>query len=398
MDVPFETRERQAVLRLLSAAAFLIFFQSYIVAPLIPALVREFNATQNRVGLLVPAYLLPYGLSTLFYGPLSDRLGRRKILLVLLLAMVLTTAGTASSQNINQLLLWRALAGISTGGVIPITLALIADLFLYEQRGRALGWIFGAIAGGMAFGSTFGALLNPYLGWRVVFLIIAFFQLVNFLIALRHRTLLEGTRSAHPLTFAATMKSYAALLAIPRGFKTYGYIFFNGMFHSGVFAWLGSYLFARYRLSDPGIGIALLGYGIPGLLLGPAIGRAADRFGRRAIIPTGLLLSALSAALLILPIPLWLAACVCTLLSLGLDMSHPLLAGIITTLDPARRGQAMGLNAFILFTGFGLGSLAFQSLLTGDNFTPPLATFSTILFLLGLLAIPLFRAEVPPQK
>jgi predicted MFS family arabinose efflux permease len=312
--------------------------------------------------------------------------------------MVLTTAGTASAKTIDQLLLWRALAGISTGGVIPITLALLADLFPYEQRGRALGWIFGAIAGGMAFGSTLGALLNPYLGWRILFLVIASFQLLNFLVALRHRALLEGTRSTPPLTFAATMKSYLALLAIPRGFKTYFYIFFNGMFHSGVFAWLGSYLFARYRLSDPGIGLALLGYGIPGLLLGPAIGRAADRFGRRAIIPAGLVLSALSAALLILPIPLWLAAVLCTLLSMGLDMSHPLLAGIITTLDPARRGQAMGLNAFVLFIGFGLGSLAFQSLLKGENFTPPLAIFSSILFLLGLLAIPLFRTEIPPQK
>lgn len=66
-----------------------------------------------------------------------------------------------------------------------------------------------------------------------------------------------------------------------------------------------------------------------------------------------------------------------TALSLGYDMTQPLLAGIVTSLDPKRAGQAMGLNVFALFTGFGLGSLLFGwSLRLG--FGTALAIFSTV--------------------
>ena len=58
--------ERESLLRILSAAAFLVFFQAYLVAPLVPALALEFHVSVTHLGFLVPAYMLPYGISTLF--------------------------------------------------------------------------------------------------------------------------------------------------------------------------------------------------------------------------------------------------------------------------------------------------------------------------------------------
>ena len=59
---------RKRLLQILAAATFLIFFQAYMVAPLIPRLAAVFGASERRVGLIVPAYLIPYGASGLFYG------------------------------------------------------------------------------------------------------------------------------------------------------------------------------------------------------------------------------------------------------------------------------------------------------------------------------------------
>jgi predicted MFS family arabinose efflux permease len=59
----------------------------------------------------------------------------------------------------------------------------------------------------------------------------------------------------------------------------------NAVFHSGVFTWLGLYFSRRYGLGEVGIGLAILGYGIPGFLLGPLIGRAADRWGEPCCCP-----------------------------------------------------------------------------------------------------------------
>jgi predicted MFS family arabinose efflux permease len=166
------------------------------------------------------------------------------------------------------------------------------------------------------------------------------------------------------------------------------------MFHSGIFSWLGLYFVQRYGLTDPQIGLALLGYGLPGLLLGPLIGRLADRIGRRWVIPTGLLVSAFAGAALIPHWPLLWPCVVATVLSLGFDMSHPLLTGIITSVDADRRGQALGLNAFVLFSGFGLGSLVFQGLLMHRGFGFALTSFAIAEVGLAIAGFVAFRHEV----
>src|ERR1700692_3932768 len=63
--------ERERLLRILAGATFLIFFQAYMVAPLIPRLAAIFSVSEERIGLIVPAYMIPYGIATLFYGVLA---------------------------------------------------------------------------------------------------------------------------------------------------------------------------------------------------------------------------------------------------------------------------------------------------------------------------------------
>src|SRR5437870_5342417 len=165
--------QRERLLWVLSAATFLIFFQAYMVAQLIPRLSTVFGVSGQAIGLIVPAYMIPYGVSTLFYGLLSDRLGRRRIMLASLLTFIALTALTATAQSASQLILWRLVTGLGASGVVPLALALIGTLFPYTERGRPLGWLFGAMAGGMAFGSTFGALIEPFIGWRGIFLVVS---------------------------------------------------------------------------------------------------------------------------------------------------------------------------------------------------------------------------------
>lgn len=391
-----DTRER--LLRILSAATFLIFFQAYMVAPLIPHLSAVFGVSSQMVGLMVPAYMVPYGVSTLFYGMLSDRLGRRRIMLASLLAFVILTALTATAQSASQLVLWRLLTGLGASGVVPLALALMGQLFPYEQRGRPLGWLFGAMAGGMAFGSTFGALLEPFIGWLGVFLGVSLLGAGVLGLLWPYQRLLGEAPAAPTGTIRDLFAAYETLLGPERGRRTYAYVLLNAIFHSGVFTWLGLYFTQRYGLGEVGIGLALLGYGIPGFLLGPPIGRAVDRWGRRWLIPTGLGLAAVAASLLIWDIPLMAAALAVTLLSLGYDMTQPLLAGIVTTLGgPQRGGQAMGLNVFMLFTGFGLGSLLFGAALS-LGFNTALVIFSAVQLGAAVVAVPFFRAETAGQS
>lgn len=125
--------ERERLVRLLAVITFLIFFQAYMVAPMIPRLSTEFGVSAEVIGLAVPAYLIPYGVSTLFYGLLSDCVGRRRIMPASLVAFIFLTALTATAGSAGQMVLWRLVTGFGASGVVPLALALIGELFPYEQ-------------------------------------------------------------------------------------------------------------------------------------------------------------------------------------------------------------------------------------------------------------------------
>ena len=389
--------ERERLLRMLAAATFIIFFQAYMVAPIIPALATAFATSDQTVGLIVPAYLIPYGIATLVYGLLADRLGIHRLMFASLAAFAALTALTATATSIEQIALWRVLTGLGASGVVPLGLALVGRLFPYEQRGRPLGWLFGAMAGGMAFGSPLGAMLVPFIGWKGLFLVVGAAGGGLLLLFLPYRRIIAAAVSPVTGTLGDLFRGYKDLLGTPRGLRTYGFVFVNSMFHSGIFTWLGVYFERRYGVGPVGIGLALLGYGVPGFLFGPIIGRAADRWGRGRLLPIGLGLSAVAAAVLLLGFPMILAPVVAMVLSLGYDMTQPLFAGIVTSLGGKRPGQAMGLNVFMLFVGFGLGSLVFGEILR-FGFEAAFGLFTAVELSLALLSLRLFRSEVPAGK
>jgi predicted MFS family arabinose efflux permease len=381
------------MLLIICSAAFLVFVQTFMVAPLIPRLSAIFHSPIAWVGLAVPAYVVPQGLATLLGGPLSDRLGRREMILGSLLLFIALTAATATANRIDVFVAWRVATGVSAAGVVPIGLTLIGDVVPFRRRGRAVGWLFGSIAGGTATGAAVGALLEPMIGWRSLFLVVAALCAVVVTVALATGAL---PRLAPPSTapaWSAVARGYAALLSLARAQRTYAYVLLNATLQSGVFTWLGVYLHERFGLGETGIGLVLLGYGIPGLLFGPVIGRLADRYGRARIIPAGVALTGVCALLLALPLSLVMVQAAIVLLSLGFDLTHPLLAAIATDLRGGR-GQAVALMAFSLFTGFGIGSLLFQAALAW-GFTGALCVFGGAALLAAGTAAVLFRGERP---
>lgn len=392
--MPITNDERERLLKVLALATFIIFFQAYMVAPIIPVLSTSLGASAQAIGVIVPAYLIPYGVATLIAGLVADRVGVQRLMLASLALFAGLTALTAGAQSVGQLMLWRVLTGLGASGVVPLALVLIASLYPYEQRGRPLGWLFGAMAGGMAFGSTFGAVLEPLIGWRGLFILVAMAAVGVLLVLWPRRSLIASTKQPVPGTLGELVGDYRRLLGTSRGQRTYGYVFVNSLFHSGVFTWLGVYFEQRYSLGPIGIGLALLGYGVPGFLFGPLIGRAADRWGRARLLPIGLALGALSTAALVFHGPLIISVVAVTFLSLGYDMTQPLFAGIVTSLGGKRLGQAMGLNVFALFVGFGVGALLFGEALR-LGFPVAFGIFITLEALAAALSIGWFSSERP---
>lgn len=92
----------------------------------------------------------------------------------------------------------------------------------------------------------------------------------------------------------------------------------------------------RYGLSEIGIGLAILGYGVPGFLFGPTIGKHADRLGRSHLITAGLAITGISSLAFVIDFPVLVAVLLVTMVSHGYDLTQPLFAGIVTNLSSNR--------------------------------------------------------------
>lgn len=384
----------RGLVAVLTTAAFFVFGQAFMIAPILPRLASVLHTSTGVVGLAVPAYLLPYGVASLVWGPVTDRVGRRPVIFGCLVAFVLVTAATATATDAQAFIAWRAIAGLVASGIVPVSVALIADVLPYEVRGRALGWIFGGMAGGMAVGAAAGALAEPVIGWRGLFLVVAgAAALVTVWAAMRVPAV--PARPGHA-DLVAVLRGYVELLRRTRARRVYLYVGVNAILQSGVYTWLGVYLHERFALGTAGIGLSMLGYGIPGLVFGPLIGRLADRHGRSGLVPLGVAVTAAATLLLAAPVPHSLVNPVIAVLSLGYDLTQPLLAGIVTDL-PGPPGQAVALMAVILFCGFGAGSLLFQAILP-LGFPVALIAFGSLAVLAAGLAVPSFHDERPAAE
>jgi len=376
---------------ILSLGTFIVFFQGFMVAPILPQLSELFKVTVQHVSFIEPAYLLSYGISTLMYAPLSDKYGRFPVITFSLCGFIMATALTGFVQNIDQLIFLRLLTGLLAGGVAPTTIGWIGDNFPYEKRGHALGIFFGFMAAGTAFGSSAGALLTSFVGWRMLFWIVAGLGIIILGILVINRGNFSQKQNESTLRVKMMLYEYYNILKLSRARRTYIFVLLNSMFHSGIFAWTGYFFFSNYYLTERGVGLALLGYGIPGLLLGPFLGKMADKFGRNRIIPIGITVGAISTLLLAMQYPLLISCFLIATLSLAFDMTHPLFAAIITTLSE-RKGIAIGLFAFVMFMGYGLGSLIF-SLIINIGINKSFQVFGFFAVLGAILSFFAFKNE-----
>jgi predicted MFS family arabinose efflux permease len=377
----------------MSAIAFLVFYGNSMIAPLVPALARGFGVRPLDLKWLIPGFSALYGTATLLYGVISDRFGRYPVLRVLLGFAAATTLSLSFAVSARQLVLLRLLSGAGTGGIATIALSIVGDHYPYAVQGRPMGRMFGAIAAGMGLGSSLGPLLHPLLGWRNELRILALgFLTAAYWLTWRYKNHVHLRTKYDSLWKYA--REYLCILDAPRGGRTLAFIFVNGAFHGGIFAWLGVLIASRYHLGEIGIGLVLAGYGLPDLVFGLVIGSWGDRYGRRYVVPIGFLWASICALLLALHSTPVISALIITALSVGFDATHPLMSSIMTSIDPKHRGQITGLATFSNFSGMAIGALLFRGLMV-PHFSTALVCFACAEFGFGGLALYAFRGEAP---
>lgn len=324
--------------------------------PALPALTVEMGAATSVAQLTVTACLVGLAAGQLIAGPVSDRHGRRGILLVGTVAYILTSLLCALSPSIEVLLLARFVQGLAGGVGIVIATAAGRDIF----TGRALIRFYGSLTviGGFAavVGPLLGGLLNTFTDWRGLFVFLAVIGAVILILTL---LIFGETLPAERRTrggFGQTLRDYRTLLS-DRPFL--GAVLNQGFLYAALFAYLAGSTFVLqdiYGLS-PQWYAAAFGLNSAGhMAFGYIAGRTSERWSITGTLTIGIAVTGLGALGLLAagltPMPLWVIIVSLFALSSGVAVTAPPATTLAMSDYPQMAGTASSLLGMVRF-GFG---------------------------------------------
>ncbi len=346
------SEQNKSHLSILFLTVFLYLVGFGVMIPVLPVLSREYGASALQIGLLMSVYSLMQFLFAPFWGRLSDRRGRRPILLFCLLGEALSYLVFVLSRSLEMLFVARALAGFF-GASISTASAAVSDITPPQERSKGmaligaafgLGFIVGpALGGGLAW---WGQRIRPedsQFGMRFASASVSVICLMTFVFAYFK---LKETRafSNVPESREGRFHRLSRFLRRPVTGPLIGSFFLNSLAMSTMEATLILFVADRFQwgLKEVSFGFAYIGV-IATFNQGFLVRKLLPRLGERKVMRTGISLMVVSYLMIAFSTHIWILAVAMTLFAFGNSFTNPSLLGVISLLSSKdEQGEAMG--------------------------------------------------------
>jgi MFS transporter, DHA1 family, multidrug resistance protein len=341
-----------ALTALLAALSAIGPLSTDMYLPSLPDIARQLDASTAQVQLTISAYLIGFAIGQIFYGPVSDRHGRKPVLVAAIALYCVASLACALSTSIQMLIVARALQALGGSGGIVLTRAVVRDIYSGARAGRELSLIGLVMALAPVLAPIAGGLVQTGFGWRATFLTLVIVGLLGGVIVLLLLPETINARAAEPVSMRSIFRSYRVVARDP---SYLAYLGIASTSYAGLFAWISGAAFVLQNLYgltpfDFGVAFALgsIGYmtgsalaarmvvkvGLDGMLGIGGCACAAGGLGMVMAVAFGLT----SFLSLVLPVAVYLA---------GLGMVLPQgIAGAMTPF-PERAGAASSLFGFV---------------------------------------------------
>jgi MFS transporter, DHA1 family, multidrug resistance protein len=331
--------------------------------PSLPELGRALHATTGQVQLTISSYLFGFAIGQLFYGPISDRFGRRPVLLAALVLFGFGSVVCATTQSIETLTAVRFVQALGGAGSIVLARAVVRDLYTGVRAGRELSLMGSITAFAPIVAPVIGGVLQNAFGWRASFILLVIFALIAATAAAKLLPETLRQRTPGPFSLAAMGKIYRSVL-VDRGFLAHLGILTATFV--GLLAWVsGASIVMQgvYGLSPVAFGTTYA-VGAFGYMFGTGIAsRIVMRQGLDRTIGIGTAIMAAGGLLMALVVALglhsvaWIVGAMTVYLA-GMGFALPQTQAGALTPFPDRAGTASSLMGFTQQTCAAIGAAA----------------------------------------
>jgi len=324
------------------------------MAPFLTSMSADLNTDLAAIANLFSVQALSWGISSLVAGTVSDRIGRRPVLVVALLILVASRVGLYAAQTYSAALLWNLLSGVGGGAFTGTVFAAVADNVPTGTRGRALGWVMRGQSLSLVLGVPLLTLLGALGGWRGATLAHGTALTIA---AIGVWFVVPRDPQRHAASSQLSMLPMRELRAARVGLLLAASTMERACFAS-LTIYLATYLQQNYGVEFSQLALALLLVALGNLVGNLVGGQLADRLHHR---PLTLGISLGSAALLALPLLLWqlglwisvLIGCVYSFLT---AIGRPSLLAALSDVPAQVRGAIFGINVTVSSVGWLLAA------------------------------------------
>lgn len=327
-------------LPILFLVMFLVMVGFGIIIPVIPFYAEEIGATPTQLGLLMAVYSLMQFLFAPMWGRISDRIGRKPVIMIGILGLSLSFFLMALSTELWMLFAARIIGGFLSSANMPTVMAYVADITSEEDRGKGMGIIGAAVGLGFIFGPAIGGVFSQS-SLSTPFFLAGATSLVTFLFVtfVLKESLSPEQRSDQQKERTSLLKALNGPLSM---------LFLLQLFVSLSLAGLEA-TFAYFAAEKAGLGSVELGYifmimGLAGAIVqGGLVGRLTKTLGEGMVIQLGIIISAAGFGLILLTEGFGTAALFLTIFGIGNGLIRPSVSSLLTKKSTAGHGGTTGL-------------------------------------------------------
>lgn len=382
--------------RLMTAVLFwcglIVMSSMYLTIPLISVFSTSFNISPNGAAWTSTIFCIGFAAGCLVYGPLSDRYGRKKIILIGMGLLTIVSPLVGLFDNIYWIIALRAVQGLVAATFAPVALAYIVEMFPDTKKLTATGFLItGFLMAGIT-GQVISAFINQYLSWNYVFGIMGIGYFITIFLVMAFLPYDNIQRSKNSVI--EVIAEMGSLFKIKTLVLTYAVDIMLLMSMMCMYTALGYYLSGpQFGLNSQEI-LYVRAVGIVGILFASTSGLLAKKFHFFNVLIVGLLIAAVSLMLLGLASNVILLTVLSVIFVAGIAVATPNVVELIGQLGGKARGSALSIHTVILFIGAGIGPILATNLLTtGINSLPYLVM--GIILVIGVVLSFLIKRSVP---